>query len=137
MGKETAAQRKAREAEEHAAREREKAAFAATLPPRFLQLIARAEARHDVSAKVFDPKDGVLRVEFTFPSQPCIEYDHDGSSHTLYLTSESYEVDAVDKEFQMLEEAEREAARKRKIAQDVYDRLSPEEREATGIRRPH
>jgi hypothetical protein len=140
MPREKAAERKAREALEREEEQKRKEAFQATLPLKLLQLLAKAQARHDVNTSVHDDPVGGLRVNFAFPPPPPTEETYCGEGpveHTLYhLSSEPYEVDAVEWEFKRLEDEARAAAEKRRIAQDVYDRLTPEEREATGLRRP-
>lgn len=141
MPKETAAQRKEREALERAEEQKRKEAYQATLPLKLLQLLAKAQARHDVTTAVFDDPEGGLRVEFNFPPVPATDENNycgsEGEQYLLYhLSSEAYQVEFVEQEFERLEKQDAEAAENRRIAQGVWDRLTPKEREVTGIRRP-
>jgi DNA repair exonuclease SbcCD ATPase subunit len=103
------------------------------LPLKILELMARTNNFGGVYANV-KKEDGELSVEFTFPSTQ----DDYRVERVLTLKSEPYEVDQVDYEFQALEERMEKARKKLKTAQEVYDSLSQEQRDAIGLKaRPY
>lgn len=149
MPKTTAADRKALRAEEEKKAALKKAAFAATLPLKLLLLMARAEDRSDVTYAVHNPEGGDLQVAFSFHAagrsvdrayRGDDDFRNDDSNDAdvrrLYLTSEEWEVQGVDAEFETREAADRERARLRQVAKDAWELLSEEQRTALGVRRP-
>lgn len=134
MAKESKADRIAREAIEREVADKEKAAFRATLPLKFLQMIAKAHARGDVRAEVFDHPEGGIHVKFKFPAPSDSSYERE---ETLWLDSEPWDVESVQAEFTRLDEEARERARIRQIAQEAYDLLSQAQRDALGVRKPY
>jgi hypothetical protein len=111
----------------------EQAAFRATLPLRLLQLLAKAQGRSDTQANLYDHPDAGLRIEFKFRAAPGQEFEQE---EVLRLTSEPWEIDAVEVQFDRLDAEELERARIRMVAQEGYDLLSPEQRKALGVHRP-
>lgn len=146
MGKLSAADRKALQAEEAKQQSLKKAEYAATLPMKLLVLMARAQARSDVSYAVHNPDGGFMHVVFSFNSvgycpDGSHNSSHDGSNdpdvHQVYLTSDEWEVQRVENEFSEREAADLERERLLKVARDAYDSLSEEQRTALKVRRPY
>lgn len=136
MARQSAADRRAAEAAEREKQAKELAEFQEkVLPVRILELLAKAEQRGDVRASVHNPPGGGLRVQFCF--SPEDEHSSYAFEPILRLTSEPYEVDAVVQQFIQLEARDAERLRKRQVAQEAYDLLSPEQREALGVRKPY
>lgn len=137
--RENAAARKEREAREREEEQKRKEAFQATVPLKLLQLIAKAQACHDVQTLVYDDPEGGVRVNFSFPPLASTVDDFGGDEriniNVYHLSSEPYELDAVEGHFNRLKEEALAAARKRKLAQETYDNLTPEAREALGLHR--
>lgn len=134
MPRETKADREIREKAEREQAEREKAAFRATMPLRFLKLQARAQARQDVETAVHEHAVGCFRLEVQFPCAP--NQDRGSRQESLFLSSEPWEVEAVERMFDALDEEDRERERKHQAAVEAYDRMSPEDRIALGVRKP-
>lgn len=135
MARESKADRQIREKAESEQAELERAAFRATMPLRFLKLQARAQARQDVETTVIEHAVGCFRLEVRFP---CAPDQHRGERQleSLFLSSELWEVEAVERMFDALDEEDRERERKYKAAVEAYDRMSPEDRIALGVRKP-
>lgn len=139
--RESAAARKEREAREREESQKQKEAFQATVPLQLLKLLAKAQARNDVDTSVYDDPVGGVRVKFSFkPMEKDSDAfgDDERVEFTVYhMANDPYDIQAVEGHFNRLEEYALEAARKLKRAQDAYDRMSPEDREALGLlRRP-
>lgn len=137
--RETAAARREREALEREEEQKRKEAYQATVPLKLLQLLAKAQACHDVETSVYDDPVGGVRVKFSFPPLAG-DFDTFGGDErvdfTVYhLSSEPYEVNAIEAQFNRLEEEALAAAHKLKVARETYDNLSQEARDALGLRR--
>jgi hypothetical protein len=135
--KETRAEKNRRlQAERDAQLERERQERLAKNPLRLLKLIARAEAyRHDnVSCIVYD---GVsVENDTTSPLLRAVfSFDHDGynNEQILYLISEDWEYEHIESLLNAIDEKKAEAERKRKIAREAYDSLTPEQRAALNL----
>lgn len=107
-------------------------------PLRILKLLARAANYPEATFRVIDgstdPNDletPQLRVEYTI-QRTGNEYAHDG--HVYLMESEEYEFKSIESMFDSIDLEKAEAARKRKIAQEAYDVLSEEQRDALGLR---
>jgi len=118
-------------------------------PLRMLQLMSRAMMRgycHNICARgthlnqdpfaplVNSGEDGVLRVEFTFSydvNGKELEYDN---TTVLYVTSEDWEFEALETHFNDIDLAREASMARVKLARETFDRLTPEEREALGLK---
>lgn len=139
--KETAAARKEREALEQAEAKKQLEAFRATVPLKLLQLLAKAQTRHDVDTSVYDDPIGGIRVKFSFPPMAANADDFGGDERleftAYHLANDPYDIQAIEGQFERLEQEALMAARKLKVAQAAYDNMDSETREALGLmRRP-
>lgn len=135
MPKETAADRKLREAREREEAEKKAAEYAVKLPAILLRYIAWAQSRHDVEVKVkyHDQVPGGSTVTFKFAAKENAFFQREIA---IEPTTEEWEVQELQKAFEDLEAQDAERARKHALAKAAYEKLSPEEREALGVKVP-
>jgi hypothetical protein len=112
------------------------AQFMAELPIRIFKLMARANSRHNVTVEVKGgTKDNLLRAEFYFRE----DGDRDVRAQIVYLEYFSegmiWEVPDLETKFDDMDAADAEAARLRALAQETYDSLTDDQRNALGLRR--
>lgn len=101
------------------------------LPFKIIELMARANAIGSVSAYPTMAKESrEVMVKFSFPTS----IENYRSEKVLTFQSQPYDVEEVEQEFNMLEERENQRREKLKMAQEVYDSLTPQQREAIGMK---
>jgi len=121
MAKETAADRRAREAVE--AREAQ-ARWEAERPMRLLRVLARANDL-GLFTNLFIDDD----IHITITSQDCTYYHH------LYLSElTEWQMQALEQDMEDREQEKQRQARLNEIRQDVLNRLTQEEKEALDIK---
>jgi hypothetical protein len=122
MAKETAADRRAREAVE--AREAQ-ARWEAQRPMRLLRVLARANDL-GLFTNLYIMDDD---IHITITSQDCTYYHH------LYLSElTEWQMQALEQDMEDREQEKQRQARLNEIRQDVLNRLTQEEKEALGIK---
>lgn len=127
MIKETAIQRRAREAQEARAQE---AKWEAEKPMRLLHAIAKAESL-GVSALIFYRYDNVLYYEFDF-DQINLPNSLTCFSDPVAELSE-WTMDSIENQFKLIEETRDRNKRLANLKKEVLARLTEEEREALGV----
>lgn len=111
---------------ELADRAEKRAKFMAALPLTLLQLMTRAHMARGCTFTTLT-LDGELVVRFRLYG------DVDDDICELSLHSEEWEVLALTKALDQLEDEAAKAAAKQKLAAETWDTLTPEQREALGL----
>ena len=121
--RETAAERRAREAQE--AREAD-ACWEAEKPMRLLEALARA---HDlgVEAQVFNRHDNVMYYTF----KTCVDYDGNYSDTVAELSERIMK--CIEDDLDSIAAERKRKMRLEQVKQELLARLSPEEKEALGL----
>jgi hypothetical protein len=124
MARETKEQRQAREAQEQAAAEAAMAEYYKTVPKRLLEAQALAQ-KLGVSVHLSLTETGPS-VHFEYSDQREKIY----IDETLTYQTEQWEMESLESQLHRIKEAQEERAERLKIAQAVFDRITPLEKAA-------
>jgi hypothetical protein len=130
---------KDKEMREAADRQRqvENADFMAALPMRMFKLMARCQHRHNITFEVNGgTEQSLLRVEVKIQKDSSDRGYTDDT--TVYLDhfndNMTWELESVEEWVAAQEAEEKEVERKRLVAREAYDAMSPDVREALGLK---